>query len=609
MKALLALMLLSAPARAAVSITASVNKTTVALNDQIVLTVTVSADASSLPEPEMPSLPRFNVHSAGRSQSMTFINGRISNSAEYTFVLVPRLIGNAVIPPIGAHAGSQNAQTEPIAVTIVRPEEAPQQPSQPAAQAAGPPGRPQRGPRAGGGAAPVFVTADVDKKNPFVNEQVVYTVRFHYAVPLLGNAEWAPPNTTGMLSEDLPPSGHQTASVQGRTYNVSEVKIALFPLTPGQKTIGKGSIRCQVQKGVEVDPFASDFFRQFFAAGLTTGEPVTLETSPVTLNVRPLPEAGKPAGFGGAVGRFKAKAEVDKASVKAGDAVNLTYTIEGSGNLKALSDPVLPDMPEFRLYETVSSLNQSKDGAGVRGSKVYKTVVVPKVSGDLTIPAIQFHYFDPAQQRYVSAATDPIAVQAAPGEAAQAPVGFSAAGAAAPATITTLSEDIRHVRSRAGSDGLSAAAAALAGAGWLHALPAVLLVLSGGFASWRDRYEQDPVRARERRAGRAAEERLARSRAAKGLQESSALVGDALVGYLADRLALPPSGLTMRQALEHMRKRWPTLPEGHIEQVRRLWAEMERLRYAPTTVRDTDVANLRDAVRELLKALEEAAGR
>ncbi|MBI5595357.1 MAG: BatD family protein [Elusimicrobia bacterium] len=609
MKALLALMLLSAPARAAVSINASVNKTTVALNDQIVLTVTVSADASSLPEPEMPSLPRFNVHSAGRSQSMTFINGRISNSAEYTFVLVPRLIGNAVIGPIGAHAGSQNAQTEPIAVTIVRPEEAPQQPAQPAAPAAGPPGRPQRGARTGGGAAPVFVTAEVDKKNPFVNEQVVYTVRFHYAVPLLGNAEWAPPNTTGMLSEDLPPSGHQTASIQGRTYNVSEVKIALFPLTPGEKTIGKGSIRCQVQKGVEVDPFASDFFRQFFSAGLTMGEPVTLETSPITLSVRALPEAGKPPGFGGAVGRFKAKAVVDNASVKAGDAVNLTYTVEGSGNLKALADPSLPDMPEFRVYETVSSLNQTKDGTGVRGSKVYRTVVVPKVSGDLTIPAVQFHYFDPAQQRFVSAATDPIVLQVAPGEAAQAPVGFSAAGQASATAITTLSEDIRHVRSRPGADAVRAAAAAVAGAGWLHALPAALLVLSGAFAAWRDRYEQDPVRARARRAGRAAEERLTRSRSAKGLHESSALVGEALVVYLADRLALPPSGLTMRQALEQMRKRWPALPEGHIEQVRRLWAEMERIRYAPTTVRDADVAQLRDAVHELLKALEEATGR
>lgn len=606
MTMLLALLLAAAPAGAAVSISASVNKTTVALNDQIVLTVTVSADASSLPEPEMPSLPRFNVHSAGRSQSMTYINGRISNSAEYTFVLVPRLIGNAVIPPIGAHAGGQAAQTEPIAVTIVRPEEAPQQQQGSAAPA---PGRPQRGTRPGAGAAPVFVTAEVDKKTPFVNEQVIYTVRFHYAVPLLGNAEWSPPNTTGMLSEDLPPGGHQTASVQGRTYNVSEVKIALFPLTPGEMTIGKGSIRCQVQKGVEVDPFASDFFRQFFSAGLTMGEPVTLETSPIKIHVRPLPEAGKPAGFGGAVGRFRATASVDKTSVKAGDAVNLTYTIEGSGNLKALGDPEFPDMPEFRVYETVSSLNQSKDGTGVRGSKVYKTVVVPKVSGDLAIPAIQFHYFDPSQQRYAAAATRPIPLQAAPGEAAQAPVGFSAAGSAAPATITTLSEDIRHVRSRAGSDGLSAAAAAVAGAGWLHACPAALLLVCGAFASWRDRYEQDPVRARDRRAGRAAEERLARSRAVKGLQESSALVGEALVGYLADRLALPPSGLTMRQALEMMRKRWPKLPEGHIEQVRRLWGEMERIRYAPTTVRDTDVANLREAVRELLKALEEATGR
>jgi hypothetical protein len=597
----------AAPARAALSVHASVNKTTVAINDQVILTVSVSADSAGLPDPTIPSMPRFNVHSAGRSQSMSYVNGRIANSAEHTFVLVPRMLGNTTIPPIAVASGSETAQTDPIEVVVVRPDQSGAAAPGGTAPSAGGAAPGPRGPRRANGPAPVFVTAEADKKSVYVNEQVVYSVKFHYSIPLLGNAEWTPPDTTGMLSEDLPPSPAATAGVEGRNYNVSEVKIALFPLTAGAKTIGPGTIRCQVQKGVDVDPFAGDFFRQFFSAGLTMAEPVTLQTKPLTLNVKPLPEAGKPPAFGGAVGRFRIKAELDKASAKAGDAVNLTVTLEGTGNLKALGELPLPEMPEFRAYETVSSLNQSKDRSGVRGSKVYKTVLVPKVSGDLTVPPISFSYFDPSQERYQTAASPPLRLDVAPGDAQQAPVGFSAGPAAGPAAITALASDIRHIRSRPGFEAPAALAAAVAGAGAAHAAPVAVLAFAALLAGWRSREQSDPAGARARRAAKAAEERLAKSRGAKGLHESSALVGDALVGYLADKLAVPPSGLTARQAVEALRRRWPKLPDGHVEQVRRLWGEMERIRYAPTTVRDTDVAHLREAVKELIAAIEESA--
>ncbi len=70
-RALAAFLALAAPARAELSVTAAANKLTVGLNEQVVLTVSVAADSASLPEPELPSMPRFNVHNAGKSQAMT----------------------------------------------------------------------------------------------------------------------------------------------------------------------------------------------------------------------------------------------------------------------------------------------------------------------------------------------------------------------------------------------------------------------------------------------------------------------------------------------------------------------------------------------------------
>ena len=67
------------------------------------------------------------------------------------------------------------------------------------------------------------MTAVVDNKRPYVNEQVVLHVKFHTAVPLMGNAEWGPPNTAGFLKEDLPPGKPSEITKNGRVYYITEV--------------------------------------------------------------------------------------------------------------------------------------------------------------------------------------------------------------------------------------------------------------------------------------------------------------------------------------------------------------------------------------------------
>jgi len=56
-----------------------VNKTQVALDDQVVLAVTITGTQASLPDPQLPALPNFSVYSSGRSQSISFVNGQVSN--------------------------------------------------------------------------------------------------------------------------------------------------------------------------------------------------------------------------------------------------------------------------------------------------------------------------------------------------------------------------------------------------------------------------------------------------------------------------------------------------------------------------------------------------
>ncbi|MCX5789266.1 MAG: BatD family protein [Elusimicrobia bacterium] len=83
------------------SITADVDHSVAALNEQIVMSVTVTGSRTDLPDPELPSMPNMSVYSSGRSQNISFVNGQVSSSIIYTYVLVPRFVGKADIPPIG----------------------------------------------------------------------------------------------------------------------------------------------------------------------------------------------------------------------------------------------------------------------------------------------------------------------------------------------------------------------------------------------------------------------------------------------------------------------------------------------------------------------------
>ena len=86
---------------------------------------------------------------------------------------------------------------------------------------------------------------------------------------------------------------------------------------PGQLTIGPVAIRCQVQKQQRIDPFSSDFFDQFFSQGLAGVVTRDLRTKPISVTARALPSDGKPAGFTGAVGRFRIKADVRHLTLRA----------------------------------------------------------------------------------------------------------------------------------------------------------------------------------------------------------------------------------------------------------------------------------------------------
>lgn len=567
--ALLPLLLMPGLARATdATLTAEADKTEITMDEAVTLRVTLSGGDMDGARPAAPEMPGFRAAFAGQSQNISFVNGRVSSEIAFTYVLQPLSPGDRTIPPFTVQVGGQTLSTRPIVVKVVSGKGAP--------QASGPPPSapaiPGRAPAGGRRSEDLFLAASVDKPTAYVGQALTLAVRFYSRVSLLSQPGYSPPALAGFLSEDLPPQRQFVETVAGRRYNVIELRTALFPAAPGKASVGPASLECRTEDfsdDMMNDPFGGSFFRNFFSGG----RPITLRSDPVTVRVLPLPQEGRPSGFKGDVGRYRIAAALDRSQAALREPVTLTVTVEGEGNIKALSQPEFPAVPGLKAYETISSLNISKAGWTVRGSKVFKTIVRPEVSGRLTISPVVFSFFDPDARAYRTIRTEPLTLTVSPGQAG--PAGPAAVGT----DVQVMSKDVRYLPmgplSRRSTPFHETNAFPL-----VNLLPGAFFLFLWGSRilnrrSPRPGAAANRARAAARKTLKRAEPLLAKGRTAEYL----AVLEKALRDYGAAKLGLSPAALTwenLETALT-LRQASPGLIHGLWE----LWEGLQRARYTP----------------------------
>ena len=207
-------LLLAAPAAALLTVTASTDRDSVEISGNLYLTVTVSGDSASVPEPKLPNMQSFNIYSSGRSQSISIINGKITTSVSFTYILTPRFIGLQTIPSISVFDGKEKAVTSELQVTVTKARQpsAQQRPTQPARQ--------QQRPAAAARSAAnrgeqIFLKAETNKKTAYPGEQIDISIKFYTSVPLSSNPQYVPPSFKNLISEDLPPVRNGETDIGG----------------------------------------------------------------------------------------------------------------------------------------------------------------------------------------------------------------------------------------------------------------------------------------------------------------------------------------------------------------------------------------------------------
>lgn len=498
---------------AEIEISAAVDKRTVGVGEELVLSVTVTGGFQNLPSPDLPDMPDFTVYPSGTSTNFSFVNGRVTSSKISRYILVPKREGTLKVPPIAVDYKGSEYTTKELEVTVTAsPSPRPSIPSD----------------QGGGEGVGLLVKASVDKSRAYVSEQVTLTLKFYRRVTLLSN-RLIPPPTTGFWVEELPGEKEYYAVEGGLQYYVTEIARALFPTTHGELEIGPAVWECVV--GDSRGAFGTDPF-DLLKRRASRGRSASVRSDPVMVEVLPLPEEGRPVEFNGAVGKFAVKADVDTKSLKVDEPLTLTVTLSGTGNVTAVPDVEMPDIPGLRSYDSGGATDLSRDDRTIRGTKSFSRVYIPSVPGEYSIPPVRLAYFDPGVGDYAIASSEAIPVNVAPaGEGASAGPEVAGPGDA-------VAKDIRYIKT--GTPSFRRAGSRLYKNSYflLAQLLAPLLVLGAyAYRVAKERSGLDPNRSRAKAAKRRARERLAlaRSHSAGGRPwEAWKTVSAALRNYIAD---------------------------------------------------------------------------
>lgn len=393
----------------------------------------VVENAEQIEHLEHPTFQDFNiVQGPIQSSGMSIVNGSMSQYKALSFVLQPVKTGKFTIQGATATINGKlmHSNTVTIEVTANGSSNNSNNSVQPAVpQPAWPPAWP-------GEQADVdreyylkpgenivdkikknlFVKVDVSKKSCYVGEPIVATYKLYSRVQSESRVV-KHPSLNGFSVYDMMDPNRDDASVEnvnGKPFTVHIIrKTQLIPLQAGTVDLDPVEVENTVhflkttgREKRSSGNSAQDLFDDLFndnIQGVPIEQEITLDSKPVAIDVKPLPDENKPADFNGAVGHFTVQANVENKNLTAQDAATLKVTVKGSGNLSVVNAPAIKWPSDIENYDANTKENIDKTVAPLSGTKTFEYNFIPKQAGDYIIPAIQLSYFDPASNSYKTA--------------------------------------------------------------------------------------------------------------------------------------------------------------------------------------------------------------
>jgi len=338
---------------------------------------------------EAPSFENFEVL-MGPSQSISssFINGKRSFSKSYTYVLRPKKQGQLIIDSASITIDNTVYNTDPKTVLVTEPIDNPNAPktAQDIADES------------------LYLVATLSNDKPYLNQGVLvtYTLYFSPRVYINNFIPVENPTYKNFWSQDLPIKEYETrrTTFRNESFNAVDLKtVVLYPQKSGS---------------LALDPFALELYvqiptgrRDFFGDPIMRSATKTVQAGDLSINVRELPEEGKPLNFSGAVGNFELSVDASRTRLEANESTQIKVRVNGKGNLKLLSIPELSLPSALEKYDPEYTDDVRVNREGMNGSVSNSYTVVPRYAGSYPVDPIEFTYFDPNSKSYKTLSSDP----------------------------------------------------------------------------------------------------------------------------------------------------------------------------------------------------------
>lgn len=554
------------------SVSASVDRSEVSLDDQILLTVAI--DGSRTATPQLPPLPDFRVISRGTTMEQTMINGAISLRVSYRYVLIPSRVGEFEIGPVTADVEGRTIGSDPFRIRVL---ESGRQPDE---------------------QADAFLTVSVSDETPYVGEQILYTWRFYRRVRV-ADARLTALEFGNLSVEELGEVREYDTTVRGVNYRVSELRRALFAQRPGPVRLPASELTCEFP--------VERRSRGIFDFGRLQTRTRVLRSRELELEVQPIPAA--PAGYSGLVGDFRIRSSLSKNELAVGESATLEVRVSGSGNIQLMREPTLPDLTSFKVYEDQPSTRIDRTGERLSGSRTYRKALVPLASGTTEISAIDLVFFDPDEGRFRTRRTEPIPVLIRPGaEDEELMLTESLSSSGGKVAVRVLAEDILPIRTDL--EGLSPAGFS----GWSAVLwtgvgvvpPAAVGMLWWLLGARRRGNSDDRRRLQAFRTAMSALQRLPEEATNEDVTAGAAQAGRILRAYVGDKLGRKGDSLTPVEVERLLEEAGVSL-ELALE-ARNTLERLEAVAYRGDARRFT-ARQLAQSVETVVKSLEPELGR
>ena len=586
------------------------------------ITYTVNQRAKDLRAPEFDGFDYIAGPYTSQSSSTSFVNGKRTSSFQltYTYTLMAQKPGTFSIPPAVITVGSAQYTSNGVKITVL-PEDQPQptangqQPTANSQQQAANSQQPIANGRENGN---IFVRTLVSRTKVYEQEAISLSYRLYVAgaefKQFTNNVTF--PDFTSFLQQKLNTDDAQweLENYNGRNYQaVTFYSILLYPQKSGDIQIDPAMFEAVllVPNQARSRSIFDDFFNSYTSATRT------LRAPGVTIHVQPLP-VGKPASFAGGVGKFTMDAKLSGTDVKANEAVTLTLTVRGAGNMKLLKNPAVEWPEGFEQYDPKVTNNIKTSTGGMSGTRTIEYLAIPRAAGEYTIPPVEFSYFDTEKGAYQTLRSPEYTLHIARGENEPAANGQQPiANYVTKEDIKELGSDIRYISAADFKPAERTAARKVGFGSWqmgaMYGGPLTIALLLFVLFRKRIRENADIIGVRKRQANSVARKRLKKAKAllqkltANSQQPTAEReaffeeIERAAMQYLSDRLTIPTAELNKESITATLRNRG--VDEALITRTTTVLQDAAFARYAPAM--GVKPADLYEQTEQLINDLED----